>query len=236
MNSLPDPAALPPPVARYLQRALPRDYRLIRRVHLKQAGTLRASAQSTRWFRFQAEQVTQPLTLAFQWDARVRIAPLFHLRVHDAYSEGKGASAVKLMSVLRVASDAGTPEINAGALQRYLAEAAWYPTALLPSATLRWKCQGNNKALATLTDAGVSVTLEFRFNDADEIESVFTPGRWERVGRGYRLTPWEGRYLDYRTTAGMLVPGGGKVGWYHHGTWQEVWTGTILESTYEFVP
>src|SRR5215203_4365029 len=160
MNSGLDLAALPPPVARYLQRALPQNHRLIRRLHLKQAGTLRASAQSTRWLRFEAEQVTQPLTLAFQWDARVRLAPLFHLRVRDAYGGGKGSSAVKLMSVLTVASDAAGPEINAGALQRYLAEAAWYPTALLPSAVLRWTDEGNNKAVATLTDAGVSVSLE----------------------------------------------------------------------------
>jgi hypothetical protein len=187
MNSLPDPAALPPAVARYLQRALPQNYRLIRRVHLKQAGTLRASAHSTRWLRFEAEQVTQPLTLAFKWDARVRIAPLLHLGVRDGYSGGKGASSVKLMSVLRVASDAGGPEINAGALHRYLAEAAWYPTAHLPSAALRWTAEGDNKAVATLTDADVIVSLEFRFNEADLIESVFTPGRWERVGRGYRL-------------------------------------------------
>lgn len=134
-----------------------------------------------------------------------------------------------------MASESARHELNSGALHRYLAEAAWYPTALLPSSALQWSPINSSKALATLTDTGVTVSLEFRFNEAHEITSVYTPGRWEKFIGGYRQTPWEGRFHSYRQKEGMLVPSGGEVGWYHGGTWQQVWIGGIVGSEYEFV-
>ena len=68
------------------------------------------------------------------WNARVEVAPLLHVRVCDALVEGRGSGHVSLLSAFTVSSDSGTPEMNAGSLHRYLAEAVWYPVALLPSA------------------------------------------------------------------------------------------------------
>jgi hypothetical protein len=61
------------------------------------------------------------------------------------------------------------------------------------------------------------------------------PGRWEKFSGSYRQTPWEGRFHSYGRKAGMLVPSGGEVGWYDAGSWQKVWTGSILESSYELM-
>ena len=33
----------------------------------------------------------------------------------------------------------------------------------------------------------------------------------------------------------MLVPSPGEVGWYHAGSWQKVWSGNVLESSYELM-
>ncbi len=93
----------------------------------------------------------------------------------------------------------------------------------------------SSTALVTLTDASVTVSLEFRFNEDHEITSVYTPARWEKFIGGYRQTPWEGRFHTYRQKQGTLVPSGGEVGWYHGGTWQKVWTGEIVGSEYEFL-
>ena len=232
---MPDLSRLPAPVARYLRHVLPQDQPLIRRLYQRQRGELRASAQSRRWLGFQAEQVTSPVSVSYAWDARVHLLPLVHLRVRDAYAGGRASSHVKLLSRITIGADSGRPELNSGALHRYLAEAAWYPTALLPTETLHWTAIDDNRAQATLSDGGQSVSLEFRFNAAGEISGVYTPGRWEKFGRGYRQTPWEGHFHSYERKANMLVPSRGEVGWYHAGSWQKVWSGGVLESSYELM-
>ncbi len=229
-----DLSALPAPVARYLNHSLPDNQPRIRRLRLKQVVQLRTSAESSRWLRFHATQTTDPLKIAYEWNARGAIAPLVHIQVRDSYRLGIASRRVRLLSFLPLASGAASPELNAGSLHRYLAEAAWYPTALLPSEALRWSALDGNKALATLTDSNVSVSLEFRFNEANEISSVYTPGRWELIRGGYRLTAWEGRFSDYRRSEQMLIPSAGEVGWYRAGNWQKVWTGSVVESRYEY--
>ena len=122
--------------------------------------------------------------------------------------------------------------MNSGALHRYLAEAVWYPTALLPSAALSWEPIGSNKARATLTDHNSSVALEFGFNSDDEVASIYTPGRWGLFGKEYRQTAWEGHFSEYAERDGVLVPGAGEVGWYVKQEWQAVWKGRLLEAQY----
>jgi hypothetical protein len=57
----------------------------------------------------------------------------------------------------------GTPEIAQGELMRFLAEAAWYPTALLPSQGVQWKAiddfsaKGNFEGRRNRTDIAVSL-------------------------------------------------------------------------------
>lgn len=226
--------ALPAPVARYLRHVLRDGQRPILVARLSQVGELRTDISKDRWSPFEATQIIVPPAIGFVWNARVSIAPLLHVRVRDAYVNGRGSGRVSLLSALTVASDSGRPEINAGSLHRYLAEAVWYPTALLPSAALQWTAISGTNAMATFTDAGVTVSLEFWFNDAGEVTGIYSPGRWGRFDSEYIQTPWEGHFRTYQERDGMLVPTEGEVGWYRVGAWQSVWRGKIVEASYEF--
>jgi hypothetical protein len=117
--------------------------------------------------------------------------------------------------------------MNSGSLHRYLAEAVWYPTALLPGPKLKWTEIDATRALATLTDHGVTVSLEFRFAGTGEVTGIYTPGRWGTFPGGYRQVPWEGHFRDYRERDGIVVPAEGDVGWYIDGEWRAVWKGTV---------
>jgi hypothetical protein len=226
--------ALPPPVARYLKHVLRNEQPLIRVARLKQTGKLRTDTRSTRWLSFRAEQVVMPDVPGFVWNARVSLLPLVHLRVRDAYVGGQGSGKVSLWSAFTVAADSGRRELNSGALHRYLAEAVWYPTALLPSDALQWSALDDRKARATLTDSGETVSLEFWFNDQDEVTGVYSDGRWGKFGKDYRQTPWEGHFQNYQEQRGMLVPSEGEVGWYSSGEWAKVWEGKTTDVRYEF--
>ena len=104
--------------------------------------------------------------------------------------------------------------MNLGALHRFLAEAVWYPTALLPSLKLRWRAIDDRTANATLTDDGSAVSLDFRFSPSGEVASIYTPARWGTFDGGYKQVPWEGHFRRYARRDGMLVPSEGEVGWY----------------------
>jgi hypothetical protein len=92
---------LPPPVARYLRLALPLR-KAIQEVRITQTGTLRTDATAERWMVFEAEHLAVPRATGFLWNARVRVAPLLHVRVRDALIDGIGSGQVSLMSAFPV--------------------------------------------------------------------------------------------------------------------------------------
>ena len=225
---------LPDPVQRYVKHVLGDEQRPIRVMRMTQSGELRTDPRRPRWMKFRAQHVVMPESRRFSWDARVRVLPLLHLRVRDAYAKGVGSGQVQLLSTVTIASDRNTPELNTASLHRYLAEAVWYPTALLPSAGVQWHPVDERSAVATLSDAGHTVSLEFRFNDRAEVVGIHTEGRWNRTAKGYELTPWEGHFSGYRRHQGMLVPAKGEVGWQANGRLEIVWRGEITSLEYEF--
>jgi hypothetical protein len=225
--------SLPAPVQRYLRLAMPEAPAHLSRVWLRQRGALRTGTRAASWLRFTAEHQVAPRAVGFVWNARVALFPGAHLRVLDSLIDGRGAGRVSLMSVLRLSAAAGDLQMNSGSVHRFLAEAVWYPSALLPSARLCWSPIDDHRALATLTTGDVGVSLEFRFNAAGEAILVCTPGRWGRFADGYRQVAWEGRFGDYTVIDGMRVPRHGEVGWYDDRLWRKVWEGSIEEFRYE---
>jgi hypothetical protein len=228
--------ALPAPVRRYLRLALRDGQPRVAQVTLQQSGRLRTGVESAQWLDFTAEEILAPEARGFVWDARLRLAPLVHAGIRDSYIGGVGDGRVALQSALTIAADHGGHDLNSGELYRLLAEAPWNPTLLLPSEDLAWTPIDDRRAAATLTHGGERVTIEFRFNEAGEIASVFAAERPRSYGTTYVATPWEGRFARYITVDGMRVPSSGEVGWWVEGRWLPVWQGTVQRITFVRVP
>ncbi len=226
---------LPPPVVRYFRHVLTDGQQMIRAAKMSQTGELRTSTTSNSWHSFTASQVVVPAAPGFIWNAKVVMPLATHVRVLDSYSNGNGSGRVSLLSALAVASESDTPELNSGALHRYLAEAVWYPTALLPQSGVHWTPINDLAALATLKDRGTTVSLEFRFNETGEVTGIYSPGRFGRFDGGYKQVPWEGHFFKYEMHSGIRIPTYGDVGWYDTGAWQAVWKGNLVDVHYEFV-
>jgi hypothetical protein len=227
---------LPPPVVRYFRHVLTDGQKLIRTAKLHQSGVLRTSTTTERWSSFTASHLIVPPATGFVWNAKVGMPLATHVRVLDSYIAGVGAGRVSLLSAFAVASEAGAPALNSGALHRYLAEAVWCPTALLPQSGIVWSPIDGRSAMATLTDRGTMVSLEFRFNEVGEVTGIYSPGRFGRFDGGYKRVPWEGHFRDYQVHAGMRVPLYGEVGWYDDRALQLVWKGNVMDAQYEFEP
>ena len=156
--------------------------------------------------------------------------PLLYLRVIDSFVGGRGAGQVALLSAVPIGSAGGTTEMNSSSLHRFLAEAVWYPTALLPIPALSWTLIDDASALVTLTQGAISVSLEFRFNQCDEVESV----GGDHLMVGSNRLPEKACFKNYARRDGVLIPNQSEVGWYTDGEWCSVWPGLVVSIKLEF--
>lgn len=223
-----DFAELPAPVSAYLRRAVTVGQSFTTRLQAEQEGVL---LLGDRWRPFKATQYMSAMPPGFVWDAHIRMAPLFTTYVRDSYIAGIASMRASLTGLFDIVEERGGDALNAGALQRYLAEATWMPVALLPRNGVKWTAVDDTRALATLSDAGTTVFLEFTFNAAGEVIRIFTPARPRAVDGRYEPTPWSGRFWNYAKRAGMWIPLEGEVAWQIAGTWQPWWRGRIVQLT-----
>jgi hypothetical protein len=119
-------------------------------------------------------------------------------------------------------------------MMRFFAEAAWYPTALLPSQGVLWEAVDDTSAKATLDDGETTVTLLFQFNESGLIESVRAQARGRTVSGAVIPTPWEGRWSNYELRYGMRIPVEGEVAWMLPEGPKPYWRGHITRLSYEF--
>lgn len=227
-------ASLPAPVQRYLRRVLPAGQRLVAAVQFRHQGTFLTGDGTGQWKPFTSEQQVVTQHPGFDWDARISMMPGVTVRVHDAYVGGEGILQASLFGLFPVASLHGTGELAQGELMRYLAEAAWYPTALLPSQGVRWTAVDDHTADGTLVTDGHAVTLRFAFNEEGLIAAVKAEARGRAVGGKFVPTPWQGTFWGYQERSGVIVPTQGEVAWLLPEGAQPYWRGTLTEIVYEF--
>jgi hypothetical protein len=224
---------LPAPVAKYFRLVLKDGQPIIRSARIIHSGKFNISGKENGWSFFKSTQYYSSNPPGFVWDANIKMAPLINVWVRDAYVAGQGSIQAKVLSVVSVADERDKPELNAGSLMRYLAEAVWLPTALLPSEGVKWKGIDQNTALATLSDGETTVSLEFRFNQKGEITSVFSHERFRDVKGKYELAAWAGYFGNYEERNGMYIPIEGEVEWQLASGALPYWKGRIIEVEYE---
>ena len=222
---------LPIPVQRFFRVVLKEGQPIVAAVNLSQQGIFNMSETEAKWSPFTATQIVTTQRPGFDWDARIQMAPGVSAFVHDAYALGAGSLHASLLGLFTVADVRDTPEAAQGELLRFFAEMPWYPTALLPSQGVRWEAIDNTSACATLTDAQTTVSLVFRFNTDGTIETMRAEARYRD-----KLTamPWSGRFWDYSTRDGMLIPLQGEVGWEYPDGIRLYYKGKVTEINYEF--
>ena len=138
------------------------------------------------------------------------------------------------LGLVTLAKVGGTPEAAHGELMRFFAEAAWYPTALLPSQGVKWEEVDGSSAKATLSDGQVKVTLLIQFNGKGLMESARCESRGRATASGVIPTPWEGRVSHYEQVNGVCIPLEAEAAWILPQGRKPYWRGRITELSYEF--
>jgi hypothetical protein len=226
-------AGLPAPVQRYFRRVLRPGQPLAAGARIRHEGQFRTGESEDGWRPFVSTEVFSAKPPGFVWDAKIRMAPGVTVNVRDSYLAGRGSMRGEILGLVPVVDAHGTPEMAAGALQRYLAEAPWCPPALLPSRGVEWTAIDDSTARATLRDGATTVSIEFRFNAEGEITSAFTPARYREVKGKYEPTPWEGRFAAYEERSGVRIPLEAEVEWQLADRRLPYWRGRVTEAVFE---
>lgn len=227
---------LPAPVQRYFRAALSAHQAIVTAATLEHSGSFNMSEDAENWKSFTSRQHIVASRPGFVWNARIAIAPGLAVHVHDAYVAGAGRLHAAIAGLVTVADLKESPELAEGELMRFLAEAAWVPTSLLPSQGVRWEPVDEHSARATLSDGPVTVTLTFGFAANGPIQTVRAEARGRTVAGQVVPTPWEGRWSDVREQGGMRIPMSGEVAWITPEGRKPYWRGTITSVRYQFAP
>ncbi len=163
-------------------------------------------APERSWMPFTAEQTMMAEVPGFVWRARFKMAPLINGVVEDSYSNGQGKLAARLWGWIPVAHAQG-PHVDRSEAQRYLAELAWCPMALVHNPYLRFDVVTENVVRIWVGDEKTYV--DWLFDAHGDLTGVKTTTR----SRGDVVQPWEGRFHAFKDFEGIRAPSEAEVWW-----------------------
>jgi hypothetical protein len=195
---------LPEPVQRYFRHVLQDGREYIRMTRITQTGEFRAT-ESAQWVPLEAEHYYALQEPSYVSHIQLKPMPYVWIETRDMYHDGKGFTEGKLFSAFPLMFEAGR-ELELSSLARFLSEAPWYPTALLPAENLEWQGLDSHSARAVIHDAGYSVSAIFDFDDNGRIIKVTIHDRYRKLnGRKERLL-WAAHYKNYQEHNGINIP------------------------------
>ncbi len=193
---------LPEPVQRYFRFALPEGYPYISSVRLLHGGQFKTGINKD-WIPIEGEEYFTAQPPGFIWRGKTKL-----FTATDRYVEGNGNLIVKLLSLIEVANVKG-PETNQGELLRWLGEAVWFPTSLLPTENLRWSALTEDTAQLSYTNQGLTVSYKVSFLETGEISRMEA----QRYYTPERLETWVGELSEYQKIDQLRVPTRIKATW-----------------------
>ena len=138
-------------------------------VFLTQDLQLKLKPEQKEWNNGIAEQYFTIQPPAFNWDINTQMNPLMNVTGRDKFEDGKAEMLIKLFAFIPVADVKNNEKVNQSALQRYLAEIIWFPSASL-NEYLIWEEIDEHSAKATLEHNGTKGSGIFYFNEMGQFE------------------------------------------------------------------
>ena len=146
---------------------------MISNVFLSQDLQLKFKPEQKEWSRGEAEQYFSIDPPAFNWDINTQMNPFMSVIGRDKFENGRGEMLIKIFALLPVADIKNDEKVNQSALQRYLAEMVWFPTAAL-SKYLIWEEIDEFSAKVTMEYNGTKGSGILYFNEMGQFEKFVT--------------------------------------------------------------
>jgi hypothetical protein len=209
--SLDDISTLPIPVQTWMKVSGIIGKEPIKSVYMKQNYLIKLKPEQKDWYSASAEQYSTVRPPSFVWKAELEMMPFISAFGRDKFIDGEGEMVFKLFSVFAVANDGHNSQINEAALQRFLGEIAWYPSAALGN-NITWESIDGHSAKATLTIDGLSGSGIFTF-DQDGHPMSFSAMRYQGSGLEAKRIEWVVTLTTRKDFEGIIIPTEGELTW-----------------------
>ena len=206
-----DLARLPKPVQRWLRWAQVAGTAIPATVHLEQTGRFRQS-ETGGWMPFTAEETYTTDPPGFVWKTSMQMFPLLSIIGRDQYANGHGSIEMRALGIVPVADAAG-PEMDQGALLRYLNETIWFPAAAV-SPFITWDAIDATSARATMSYGEVTASATFVFDEQGRPVDMLAERQELASGQ---LQTWSTPFTAYGEFENIRVPVAGTALWRREG-------------------
>jgi hypothetical protein len=129
--------SLPEGAKEYLMKAMPRQGTRIKIVRIEERGEIRVHDEAS-WKPFSAVQYVSTNPPQLIWSGQAEHWPLTPVSILTTYMGGRGGTEAYFWGLLSAFENRGL-EMKAYLMVRWLGEAVWYPTALLPGDHISWE-------------------------------------------------------------------------------------------------
>ncbi len=208
---------LPYPVAKWLIRSDIVGKEKINAVWLSQKVRMKMKPGQKVWNEAVAEQYFTVERPASIWKVKVNVSPFLRITGRDKFVDGKGEMIIKLFSLLNIVNEKGA-KMNEGALQRFLGEIVWFPSAAL-SPYIRWEAIDSLSAEATLNYKGTKGSGTFYFNKQGDFIK-YSALRYKDNGFDARRYEWVITVKEHSVMNGIKIPTKIEATWIlENGNW-----------------
>ncbi len=200
---------LPEPVKRFMEYSQVVGTPHIQKARIKQSGLFKM-APDKPWTPFTAEQEYDIPTASFIWKVDMKMAPFIHITGSDHLENGEGQMRIKLLGFIPIVNAKG-PEMDQGAMTRYLSEIIWFPQACLDD-HIRWEAIDSTSAKAIFTIDQKSVEGVFHFDQEGKV-TLFECQRYAYEDKEMVLRSWQTPIDEYGERAGLQLGIRGRAIW-----------------------
>lgn len=204
-------AGLPDVVRRYFLHAIEPGTPLANSVSLKMSGAFRLKPDGD-WLPMTGDE-TLNLPKGFIWRAKIGTG-LMSFSGADYYLAGGGRMKFGLWGIIPVASATGRDTARS-AIGRFVAEAFWLPSALLPQRGVKWEAIDDESARAIVNVDDEVINITFRIAPDGRLRQIRL-SRWgdKTIDGNYGYAPFGGEITDERRFAGYIIPAEVGAGWW----------------------
>lgn len=203
-----DLSSLPEAVKKYLERAMPAEGLCIKSVRIRQKGDIQVHDEAS-WKPFTAIQYVSVKPPQMLWAGNAEHWPMTNLKILTTYLSNRGETFAYLWGLVPAFENRGA-EMKAYLMVRWLGEAVWYPTALLPNDHISWEAVESKQAEVSqarvrLTDGDMSVSGIFTFMKSSLAPFMFMVD--DGAMPALSIYKWYCTYSDWTRFGDYQVPG-----------------------------
>lgn len=194
-----DYASLPSPVSNFFSQIFSENQRTIRFAHIKHTGRFRQRPDDD-WYPVRGNAHYAGDEPGFVWKGKFS-----KKTAHLTYLNGQGESFLKFFDSIPLLESSGK-ETSISLLVRYLMEAIWFPTALLPINGVQWTPVDAHSARMTLRNHGISVAVTVFFDENGLISQMETYDKFRDFKNHFEKSRFIMKCSNYRESDGIKIP------------------------------